>query len=89
MMKIFVTTLRGTTLLAACVLCMCLASRPAAAGQGTDPVRETIDVSALGPQVGEQVPAFNLADQAGRMRDLASIMGPRGAMVVFVRSADW
>ena len=82
-------TLRGTTLLLAFVLCLCLSGRLAEAGQGAEPVRETIDVSALGPQVGEQVPDFNLADQAGRMRDLQSIMGPRGAMVVFFRSADW
>ena len=73
----------------ACVLCMCLSSRPAEAGQGAEPVRETIDVSALGPQVGEQVLDFSLADQSGRMRDLQSIMGPSGAMIVFLRSADW
>lgn len=78
-----------TALFVALVLCIFLSSRPAAAGQGTDPVRETIDVSALGPQVGEPVPDFSLADQAGRTRDLQSIMGPRGAMVVFFRSADW
>jgi hypothetical protein len=51
--------------------------------------RERIDVSQLGPQVGERVPDFSLPDQRGRSRDLQSIMGPRGAMLVFVRSADW
>jgi len=88
-MKISVTTSRGTTLLMAWVLCLCLSSRPAEAGQGAEPVRQTIDVSALGPQVGEQVPDFSLADQTGRTRDLQSIVGPRGAMIVFLRSADW
>jgi hypothetical protein len=68
---------------------MCLSSRSVEAGQGAEPVRETIDVSTLGPQVGEQVPGFTLADQTGRMRDLQSVMGPRGAMIVFLRSADW
>ena len=48
-----------------------------------------IDVSKLGPQVGEQVPDFSLLDQYGTTRNLASIMGPKGAMLVFVRSADW
>jgi len=48
-----------------------------------------IDLSALGPQVGERVPDFQLADQAGAVRTLDSIMGPRGAMLVFIRSADW
>jgi hypothetical protein len=51
--------------------------------------RARIDVSTLGPQVGQQVPDFRLPDQSGRARDLASVMGPRGAMLVFVRSADW
>ena len=88
-MKTTVITSQGTTLLLAFVLSLCLSGRLAEAGQGAEPVRETIDVSALGPQVGEQVPDFNLADQAGRMRDLQSVMGPRGVMVVFLRSADW
>jgi hypothetical protein len=51
--------------------------------------RARVDVSKLGPQVGERVPDFSLPDQAGRVRNLQSIMGPRGAMLVFLRSADW
>ena len=51
--------------------------------------REKIDVSKLGPQVGQQVPDFSLKDQNGATRNLRSIMGPKGAMLVFVRSADW
>jgi hypothetical protein len=54
--------------------------------QGT---RTRVDVSRLGPQVGERVPDFSLPDQTGRVRNLQSIMGPRGAMLVFLRSADW
>ena len=48
-----------------------------------------IDVSELGPQVGEVVPEFSLPDQYGEIWTRESIMGPRGAMLVFVRSADW
>jgi cytochrome oxidase Cu insertion factor (SCO1/SenC/PrrC family) len=48
-----------------------------------------VDLSKLGPQVGERVPAFRLVDQAGATRDLTSIAGPKGAMLVFFRSADW
>jgi peroxiredoxin len=48
-----------------------------------------VDVSKLGPQVGATVPDFNLADQQGRKRTLQSVMGPKGAMIVFYRSADW
>jgi hypothetical protein len=39
--------------------------------------------------VGERVPDFSLKDQRGNMQTLQSIMGPRGAMLVFQRSADW
>ncbi len=48
-----------------------------------------IDVAELGPQVGEIVPDFSLPDQNGEIWTRDSIMGPRGAMLVFVRSADW
>jgi cytochrome oxidase Cu insertion factor (SCO1/SenC/PrrC family) len=51
--------------------------------------RARIDVSALGPQVGERVPDFQLSDQSGRAQTLQTIMGRRGAMLVFIRSADW
>ena len=51
--------------------------------------RTPIDVAFLGPQVGEQVPEFSLPDQNGQMRTLESIVGPKGAMLLFHRSADW
>ena len=51
--------------------------------------RTPIDVSRLGPQVGEQVPDFTLRDQKGATRSLGSVMRERGAMLVFIRSADW
>jgi len=48
-----------------------------------------IDVSKRGPQVGATVPDFSLPDQHGKKQTLQSVMGPKGAMVVFYRSADW
>jgi hypothetical protein len=48
-----------------------------------------IDVSKLGPQVGDRVPDFSLKDQNGKTWTLSSLMGSKGAMLVFVRSADW
>ena len=54
-----------------------------------EPGRERVDLSKLGPQVGERVPDFSLIDQSGRTRNLRSILGSRGAMLVFIRSADW
>ena len=48
-----------------------------------------IDISRLGPQVGQLVPDFNLKDQSGKSWTRQSILGPKGAMLVFFRSADW
>jgi len=42
-----------------------------------------------GPEVGRQVPDFSAKDQEGREQNLSSLMGPKGAMLVFFRSADW
>ena len=35
------------------------------------------------------MPDFRLLDQEGHSRTLASLMGPKGLMLVFYRSADW
>jgi hypothetical protein len=48
-----------------------------------------VDTSKIGPQVGATVPAFSGTDQFGTPRTLASSYGPKGAMLVFFRSADW
>ena len=57
--------------------------------QSNPPALGHIDISKLGPQVGQRVPDFNLKDQSGKSWTLQSIMGPKGAMLVFFRSADW
>jgi hypothetical protein len=59
------------------------------ASQSASAGRTPIDVSKLGPQIGERVPDFDLPDQHGKRWTLQSLMGPRGCMLVFVRSADW
>ena len=56
-----------------------------AAAQSPDPV----DPTTLGPQVGEQVPAFTLVDHRGEGRTLESLYGPNGLMLLFSRSASW
>ena len=56
------------------------------AAQSPPPLPE---VDRFGPQVGEAVPDFALVDQTGRTRDLASVLGPNGALLVFSRSAVW
>ena len=89
MIKAAVMTSPGLATLLALALATSWSDTLAAGGQAGQPARQAIDVSQLGPQVGEQLPDFSLADQTGRIRNVQSIMGPRGAMVVFVRSADW
>jgi hypothetical protein len=64
-----------------------LPSAPSEGQPRTEPV--PIDVQKLGPQVGAHVPDFNLNDQHGEKRTLQSVMGPKGAILVFFRSADW
>jgi len=51
--------------------------------------QSTVDLEQIGPQVGSRVPSFTLPDQTGRVRTLDSLMGPKGAILVFFRSADW
>jgi hypothetical protein len=42
-----------------------------------------------GPDVGSPIPSFSAPDQNGREQSLATISGPKGALIVFYRSADW
>jgi hypothetical protein len=42
-----------------------------------------------GPAVGSRVPAFEALDQNGVSHSLDSLFGPKGAILVFYRSADW
>lgn len=42
-----------------------------------------------GPPVGAPIPAIEAQDQTGAARDLASLTGPNGLVLVFTRSADW
>ena len=48
-----------------------------------------IDVTKLGPQVGNTIADFRLQDQGGTMWSRDALMGPNGLMLVFSRSADW
>ena len=61
--------------------------QPSAAQRGA--THTPIDITKLGPQVGQLVPDFSLKDQNGKTWTRQSILGPRGAMLVFFRSADW
>jgi AhpC/TSA family len=66
-----------------------------AAGENVDPalwndfVTAQNDALRSGPRVGEKVPDFTLPDQNGKEHSLQQLMGPKGLLLVFVRSADW
>ena len=42
-----------------------------------------------GPEIGAKVPDFRLPDQNGKEWTLDQLMGPKGLLLVFSRSADW
>ena len=42
-----------------------------------------------GPEIGARIPAFEAADQNGATQTFASLRGPKGLVLMFVRSADW
>lgn len=64
-----------------CVTATALAQAPA----GQTPV----NLDRVGPAVGTAAPAFSLPDARGVTRSLQSLLGPKGALIVFNRSADW
>ena len=71
-----------------------LAAAVLASGAGqvrsqSDNLTAKVDVERVGPQVGATVPDFNLRDQHGEAHSLKSLLGPKGALIVFFRSADW
>jgi len=42
-----------------------------------------------GPAVGASMPDFSLTDQNGHVRSLSELVGQRGAVILFLRSASW
>ena len=43
----------------------------------------------IGPKLGSKVPKFEAKDQEGKSRNLDSLAGGKGTILVFIRSADW
>jgi len=43
----------------------------------------------FGPPTGSRFPTFNLPDQTGQLHNSRSLLGPKGAVILFYQSADW
>jgi hypothetical protein len=80
---------RRSTVLVAGAVGAVLSLSVRATPQQPSPPPPLPDVQKLGPQVGSRVPDFTLLDQLGQSRTLSSVIGPKGLMLVFNRSADW
>jgi hypothetical protein len=42
-----------------------------------------------GPPIGSNMPDFEATAQDGKVHTLRALLGPKGAVVLFFRSADW
>jgi len=42
-----------------------------------------------GLQTGKAAPAIHARDQFGKEQTIASLMGPKGLVLLFFRSSDW
>jgi len=80
---------RISSIVAGAVVCALFSVVAQPTAQQSSPQPTIPDVQKLGPQVGTRVPDFTLLDQRGQSRTLASLMGRKGIMLVFFRSADW
>jgi hypothetical protein len=50
---------------------------------------ETKKGSAIGMEIGEKAPRFDLKDQFGREQSNDTLRGTSGTVLLFFRSADW
>ena len=74
------------------ILGLCLLALGPAVGSAARQQPNTaqmVDVDSVGPKVGETLPEFSLRDQGGQVHSLKSLIGSKGAVIVFFRSADW
>lgn len=68
-------------------LALILAAAVTQAGGSQKP--PDVNVGNVGPKVGDIAPDFQAPDQHGVPRRLSALLGVKGAMLVFYRSAEW
>jgi len=80
------------------LLLLLLSTLPAEAQQQTESRKQnqtfdrwdpTDEGMKTGPAIGETIPEFEAMDQNGNSIRFQDIAGPKGAMILFHRSADW
>ena len=79
-------TFRITRLVGALALilwALVFATLPTRAADRDQPVLNT------GPEVGDLIPPFEVADSNGKLQTFETLRGPRGLLLLFTRSADW
>ncbi len=54
-----------------------------------DPLDPIDDDAQMGIEIGVKIPEFRAIDQNGEVWDFDALKGPKGAVLVFHRSADW
>jgi hypothetical protein len=59
-----------------------------ASGQDNRPAGAAV-APPIGLEIGQQAPAFALADQFGHEQSNQTLEGPKGTVLLFFRSADW
>lgn len=42
-----------------------------------------------GPAIGRRIPSFEVNDHMGRTQTFETLRGPKGLVLLFIRSADW
>jgi len=78
---------RIAALLTAAVALAGLTAAPRAQlGPGSPP---PVPVERRGLAIGDRIPALDAVDQSGRRQTLDTLAGPKGLVLLFVRSADW
>ena len=59
-----------------------------ASGQEKPPASDAV-APAVGLDIGQRAPAFELEDQFGHEQSNESLRGSKGTVILFFRSADW
>ncbi len=55
----------------------------------TRPLPDLDKNTKTGPAIGSKIPPFEVTDHSGRKQTFETLRGPKGLVLLFIRSADW